>query len=749
MELMLAHRNLSIEPSEHTLDEHSKMVALLCADFAKEIGPEYTHVGSLLGLLHDFGKLHPAFQKYLLAVTEDPPSRAISSPHAILGAYYIGKWLEDNPGLRTACQYIISGHHRGLYDYTELCRNLTNRVKSRIKECHIPDYLEEQVLELIGSISSLPTPSALHTKMLFSALVDADFLDTEAFMNGVQSQARVRYAQKANLSDLEEKLKHYISGFSREGEVNRARRTFLDQALQAGDEAQERVIHTLNLPTGGGKTITSMAWALRCAGRLGHSRIIYVIPYTSIITQTAGIFRSVFGEHVVLEHHSDIDLAEDEDEAYTRVKLLSENWDVPIVVTTNVQFFESIFSHKVSKCRKLHNICNSVVVFDEVQMFPTGFLNSILRTIDQLCRDFHCSILLSSATQPPFEEGVKQKYSLSQGIYALNSPLERIVPYDKSHFGLFDHRVEWHLDKEMLSSDRLAERLAKCEQVLCIVNSRKDAALVYNAVKTAVEDGVKVLHLSRMMCSAHLADRLAEVKECLRLGTRVIVVSTQLIEAGVDLDFPVVYRAFAGIDSIVQAGGRCNREGKLNAKGHLYVFDLDDGSSIPRGIRDGQYASGDVLLNQNHERPDEALIIDYYRSYYNICGNGDKKGICPLLWNEAPEWDFETASKNFVLIDDRGTIDLYVPYGTEGGKLLTTLSNTQKLDRIGRRRLQRFRVGLPKKDFDVLGEGGMIQRIELWGDPNQGIYLLSDLGTYSDEVGLRVENHWLTDILIQ
>lgn len=748
--MILAHRNLLATPSEHTLAAHSEMVARRCAEFSAEINLEYSNVGYLLGLLHDFGKLQPDFQRYLIAVTSSPPQLANKAPHAALGAHYVGHRTSLPERIKKICQYIIAGHHRGLYDYTDLQNALSRRNIHKITTCKPTTELEDKVSEVVSSISPDLIGSALLTRMLFSALVDADFLDTEGFMNSDQSESRCEYAQTADIALLEDRLNIFTLTFSGAGEVNRARSKFLYQAISSGEEADEGIIYSLNLPTGAGKTITSMAWALKCAKRLGRRRIIYVIPYTSIITQTAGIFRKIFGEEIVLEHHSDIDLGEDDDEGYTRVKLLSENWDVPIVVTTNVQFFESLFSHKVSKCRKLHNVCNSVVVFDEVQMFPIEFLNPILRSIDQLNRDFGCSILLSSATQPPFDQGLKQKFSLKEGIYALKCPVKEVVPYDEESFEHFEGRVEWQVRREGLAVETLADRLAKCTQVLCVVNSRRDAALVYEAAKKKVDEHVVVIHLSRMMCSAHLADRLKEIRRRLVEDSRLVVVSTQLIEAGVDLDFPVVYRAHAGIDSIIQAGGRCNREGKQSERGQLFVFDLTDGSKSFGGIKKAQYATEDALFAREigSDMPTRDLITSYYQRYYNQYGNGDKKEICKYLWNEE-EWDFETASNAFNLIDDSGSIDVYVPYGEEGKRLTDEVIKTQKLDRIGRRRLQRYRVGLSKKDFGTVCEGGMVHLIELWGDPAQALYILSDAEAYTEEVGVSSENHWLTDTLIK
>ncbi|MCI6279483.1 MAG: CRISPR-associated helicase Cas3' [Bacteroidales bacterium] len=748
--MILAHRNLSVTPHEHLLTAHSEMVARLCVGFAAEIGSEYAGVGYLLGLLHDFGKLQPDFQRYLNAVTSEPPTPAAKVPHAALGAYYAGNLTNLSEGARRLCRYIIAGHHRGLYNYADLQNALLPRNVHKIRNCKPSSGFEEKVSEVVSTLCQPIKLSALHTRMLFSALVDADFLDTESFMNGSRSENRQGYALTADMTSLEDRLNSFTQTFSKEGEVNGARARFLSQAIHSGEEAEEGVIYTLNLPTGAGKTVTSMAWALKCARRLQHRRIIYVIPYTSIITQTASVFRKIFGDDAVLEHHSDVNIEEDNEEAYTRVKLLSENWDIPIVVTTNVQFFESLFSHKVSKCRKLHNICNSVVVFDEVQMFPIEYLNPILRTIDQLGRDFKCSILLSSATQPPFDQGLKQKFSLQEGIYALTAPTREVVPYDKEDFGHFDGRVEWSARKEELSLEILAGRLSKCTQVLCVVNSRRDAALVYEETKKRAVGGTSVIHLSRMMCSAHLADRLDEIRRHLSVGDRLVVISTQLIEAGVDLDFPVVYRAYAGIDSIVQAGGRCNREGKRDKKGQLFVFSLNDAGRVSNGIKKAQYATDDTLRDQEEssDMPSREMITAYYEKYYNQYGNGDEKGVCKLLWNRDEEWDFEDASRAFRLIDDSGSVDVYVPYGEEGKRLTNEVLKTQRLDRIGRRRLQRYRVGLREKDFKKLADGGMIERVELWADPNQALYVLRDPTAYTEEVGIKSSNHWQTDTLI-
>ena len=485
--------------SIQTLPEHIEGVAHHCALFLEEAGlPELAPLGRLLAQLHDAGKAQTAFQRYILGKSDQ------KAPHSAAGAllatcmlYELSEELQLKKLPRTSqlLAYVISGHHRGLYDYIELRKELKKKeiegryakttealpnIKSELQtwvEEHA-EATESSLKELAKRVGATEQAQAL-IRLLFSCLVDADFLDTEAFMDeerkGRRQEATSGYAP---LEVLRDRLTKHMEGFSTEGKINEARRAFLNQCRAHGRTCPKGY-YSLFLPTGGGKTLSSMAWALETALKHEAQRIIYVIPYTSIITQTAGIFREIFGEENVLEHHSDIsfsgDEASQEAERYERTRLLAENWDAPIIVTTNVQFFESLFSHKVSRSRKVHSIANSVVVFDEVQMFPTEFLNPMLRLLEDLRWIYGTQLLFCSATLPPFDKDHSSTFKKVNDFHQLSDAIQPIVPEDPELFKVFD-RVIYHLEEKVYTTKELAQELSQHDSALCIVNSRRDAS---------------------------------------------------------------------------------------------------------------------------------------------------------------------------------------------------------------------------------------------------------------------------------
>lgn len=406
--------------------------------------------------------------------------------------------------------YCISGHHRGLYDHNEMERRLRHGEHKRwCDACEKLTSVEDLGTTDCDDVGE-PYDLQMAIRMLFSALVDADRLDTEQFMTPDLSAERLRIkGNYASLCTLRERLRARTESFSSAPDtpVNRARAYFLESCRTHG-AGSDPGIYTLSLPTGAGKTISSMAWALEMAIRNHHDRIIYVIPYTSIITQTAMVFREIFGEKNILEHHSEVVVeqqgeGDSGDEQISRLKFLTENWDAPIILTTNIQFFESLFASKPAKCRKVHSIANSVIVMDEVQALPEGFLSPILSAIDTLSEAFHCSILCCSATQPVYDEDLNSPDDGSDYYTPLDTRGD-LVPREAKYFVPFD-RVDYHLEPQTVTSQELADRLATEHSVLCVVNSRKDAGQVYRALRDLPKvKADEVIHLSRSMCSAHL-----------------------------------------------------------------------------------------------------------------------------------------------------------------------------------------------------------------------------------------------------
>ena len=588
-------------------------------------------------------------------------------------------------------------------------------------------------------------------RMLFSALVDADRLDTEQFMTPDLSAERLRIkGNYASLCTLRERLRAKTESFrsAPDTPVNRARAYFLESCRTHGAESDPG-IYTLSLPTGAGKTISSMAWALEMAIRNHHDRIIYVIPYTSIITQTAMVFREIFGEENILEHHSEVVVeqqgeGDSGDEQMSRLKFLTENWDAPIILTTNVQFFESLFASKPAKCRKVHSIANSVIVMDEVQALPEGFLSPILSAIDTLSEAFHCSILCCSATQPVYDEDLNSPDDGSDYYTPLDTRGD-LVPREAKYFVPFD-RVDYHLEPQTVTSQELADRLAAEHSVLCVVNSRKDASQVYRALRDLPKvKADEVIHLSRSMCSAHLRRAIETVKERMREGKLTKVISTQLIEAGVDLDFPCVWRAHSGLGSIIQAGGRCNREGKMERRGQVFVFSLADGSRPFGNIARGCNATKMLLhklSNKITDPTDPEVIAKYYRLYFKDIPDFDTEGIAQDLTEDPEDINFESAAERFKLIDDEGTFPVIVPYMEEGKALVRMIRNHEILTREGYHRMQEYSVSLRQGDYSTLLSHGNIEQIP-WGE--DFISVLVDDECYDSVAGVVISNHWVEE----
>lgn len=739
---------------EQSIEEHCLNVARLAREliYEDEDSCGLKDLAYNAGLLHDFGKYRPDFQRYILAASGANPSGKVppKAPHAIVGAIEAQR-LFDDPMIADTLAYCISGHHRGLYDHNEMERRLRHGEHKRwCDACERLTSVENLETADCDDVDE-PDDLQMAIRMLFSALVDADRLDTERFMTPDLSAERLRIrGNYASLSTLRERLRAKTESFSSAPDtpVNRARAYFLRSCRTHGAESDPD-IYTLSLPTGAGKTISSMAWALEMAIRNHHDRIIYVIPYTSIITQTAMVFREIFGEENILEHHSEVVVEQQTEddkscEQMSRLKFLTENWDAPIILTTNVQFFESLFASKPAKCRKVHSIANSVIVMDEVQALPEGFLSPIFSAISTLSGAFHCSILCCSATQPVYDEDLNSPNTKGEKYPPLVIRGD-LVPREAKYFAPFD-RVDYHLEPQTVTSQELAERLAAEHSVLCVVNSRKDAGQVYRALRDLPKvNADEVIHLSRSMCSAHLRRAIETIKERMREGEPTKVISTQLIEAGVDLDFPCVWRAHSGLGSIIQAGGRCNREGKMEQRGQVFVFSLTDGSKPFGNIARGCNATNDLLpkLSDKKTSPtDPEVIAEYYRRYFARITNFDTQSIAQDLTEDSEYINFESAAERFKLIDDKGTFPVIVPYREEGKALVRKIRNPKLLSREDYHRMQEYSVSLRQGDYTTLLGHGNIEQIQ-WGEDS--ISVLVDDECYDSIAGVVISNHWVEE----
>ncbi|MCA9244870.1 MAG: CRISPR-associated helicase Cas3', partial [Phycisphaerales bacterium] len=555
-------------------------------------------------------------------------------------------------------------------------------------------------------------------RMLFSCLVDADFLATESFMSPDRASDRV--ATQWPIADLAARLDgrlQQLTAAAPDTPVTRARAEVLSRCREMATSAPG--LFSLTVPTGGGKTFSSLSFALRHAQAHNLRRVIYAIPFTSIIEQNADVFRGVFeslGPYIVLEHHSNLD--PDDDTRWGR--LAAENWDAPLIVTTNVQLFESLFASRTSQCRKLHRIARSVIILDECQSLPVELLRPTLVMLDELRRNYGCTIVLCTATQPAIE--------LRDGFPIGLSGATEIVSDPPALYASL-RRVEAH-NIGKLDDDALIERLARHSQVLCVVNTRGHAAKLFGAGPAAgIGDGL--FHLSAQMCPAHRSDVLAEIRARLSaqppLPCRVI--STQLIEAGVDIDFPVVYRTMAGLDSITQAAGRCNREGRRE-RGDVYIFETDE---KPRHLRQAPDHTREVA-----KQHDDLLSLEAMRQYFELMYwsrklEWDKKDIMPMFayGSDGLHFQFREAAQAYEWID-AAQHAIVVPYGEIGRNLIDELRQKSKPPgREFRRRLQRYTVTVYPHIFMQLQQNQVIALC------HESIWVLANANAYDAHLGLR------------
>lgn len=703
-----------------TNEEHQNGVACLASKFASEFG--MAELGHILGLLHDKGKEQKTFQQHIQRDSGYNPSVKVEGDynHAYVGAL-IAKKLFNSPPFYQIIDNIIMGHHRGLYNHGD---------KEEILKRKIP--YDVSIEELDASISihnQLEKAKDVHhlIRMLYSCLVDADYLDTERFMMPEQNLLR---GGKSTIDELLLKLEMHLNDLkinALDTEVNRIRNEVLQYCINASDFSVD--FYSLTVPTGGGKTLSSVLWALRHAKKNNLKRIIIAIPYTSIVTQTAAVLRYIFGDSNVLEHHSNVNITDDNENAQ-KLKLATENWDYPIIVTTNVQLFESLFSNKPSVCRKLHNIVNSVLILDEVQTLPIEFLEPIVDTLDTLKRVFNVSILFTTASQPV----LCGKIIGCNALVSFNAlpQIKEIIPTNALlHERL--RRVKLDIDNTARSYDDIVERITQHSRVLCIVNTRKDAREIYSRLP---KDGV-CLHLSRMMCPAHIRESISVIKNALKSDSNTIirVVATQLIEAGVDIDFPVVFRQEAGLDSVLQAAGRCNREGRFGIC-TTYVFVLQN--QLPQGfITQTNNARKGMVGDYDWFSP--KTMSEYFKRLHGQIDTFDKAQVKHLLYDR--EMQFEEASNKFQLIDD-STISIVINW-----KKTNVLSLIEQLRINGfsyslMKEIAQYSVNVRSKDFRDLVEAGAVEEIK------DGVLLIRDATFYDEKVGLKIENHWLEESLV-
>lgn len=691
------YAHIASDGRKQSVEQHLLGTATLAAEFADAFASS-SH-GQLVGLSHDIGKNTGAFQNRLLGGNK--------VDHATAGAIECTKLNH----IYAACAVI--GHHSGLPDvgnpatdlpgdptcFGRLMKGLNGGIEPYNMTQPLPDAPS------LPTFENDPLAMSFWTRMLYSCLVDADYLDTERFM----SNNAVQRDGYDDLQTLLMKLEAYIRPWlSPKTELDRSRTDILKACLEAG--ANKKGLYTLTVPTGGGKTVASLAFALRHAVKHRAQRVIYIVPYTSIIEQNAEVFRKILGPQNVLEHHSGMLYDSDTDISpeHHHLALATENWDAPIVVTTAVQFFESMYANRSSKCRKLHNICNSVLIFDEAQMIPAVHLQPCVAAIAYLVRHFQSTAVLCTATQPSLNDLIEK--------FTPDLPVTEICPDAHALADRF-RRVTFR-QMGVCNNEVISSELCKHQQVLCIVNSRKAAQELYSLLPTEGS-----FHLSTLMYPAHRQAIFSEIRNRLSNGQPCRVVSTSLIEAGVDVDFPAVYRELSGLDSVLQAAGRCNRNGRRPAlESVVSIFERD--TPVPILFRRNIGAAREALsLGLPIDHPD--TIRQYFKSLRDYMGEGTDKtstithlsqGISGCLL------PFKTVAERFHLIDN-STKTIYVP--EEGIREVIQRILDQSASRADYRLAGRYGVAVYDQHYQALlaagvliplpdGESAVLKRPELY-----------------------------------
>jgi len=574
-------------------------------------------VAKLAALLHDVGKIQPGFQDYLRRL-EAGEKIARGPQHAIWGATYAYLALRQTD-LWEQIALPVFGHHAGLHAASDASLRLSEWADENQQDL---SDLQRVLLEsgfLSGEMSSTKrsgTSLEMFIRMVFSALTDADYLATEEHFDDRKADARGWWRSiEELLARLREEQATFMADPSRrEGELNKIRREIYQACVTASHAPPG--FFRLTVPTGTGKTRSGLAFALEHAQRHKLRRVFTVLPYTSITEQTAKVYREALWDDAVLEHHSQFASGEGEGqaEADARLRAAAENWDAPIIVTTTVQFFESLLSRKPGKARKLHNIARSVIILDEVQALPVELLRPTGDVLRCLVREYGCTVMFCTATQPPLEEAP----ALTE-FYGTD--IMEIVPGYAQYFDSLQ-RVDYEIRRSPPPWSGLAEEVGKAPQVMVIMNTRRDAI----ALLDAMPNGDDVFHLSTLLCGAHRRKVLNTITERLVAGQPVRLISTQVVEAGVDLDFPMVFRAIGPLDRIVQAAGRCNREGKL-AKGKVVLFEPAEGR-VPAGAYRIGFEQAKALLSgcEGSELHKPDLYRTYFRELFSIA-NLDAKAV--------------------------------------------------------------------------------------------------------------------------
>lgn len=724
--MYIAHLRETDDKEIQLLSNHLYETGSLCWEFGNEF--ENGDFAAECGILHDIGKYSNEFQLRIRGEGKIC-DHSTAGARIAYGKSFFGK----------LAAYCIAGHHSGLLDSGTLADSGSEgTLYGRLSEDYkVPDYYrygdEIDISKIRFSPQNIKKTNgsggftfAFFTHMIYSCLTDGDFLNTEAFMNG----GRNRTSTICDFKEMKKLLDSKLNNFPIQKDlVNKKRAEILQQCISKA--SNERGLYKLTVPTGGGKTLSSMAFAINHLIANGLRRIIYVIPYTSIIEQNAKVFSDIFGNDYILEHHSNYDFNHGEDSTDKRKYLASENWDMPIIITTNIQFFESMFSNKSSRNRKLHNIANSVIIFDEVQMFPVEYLKPCIAAISELVFNYRCTAVLCSATQPALDEFF---------------PIKVTEICEDPGNDIFRAFVRTKL--EILGetdSETMADYMMTKEQCITIVNTRKHAKKIYDLLS-----GEGNYHLSTLMCPVHRLKIINEIRDRLRYKQPCRVISTRLIEAGVDVDFPVVYRALCGLDSVIQSAGRCNREGKLvdelghAVMGKVYIFKPEEEfyKRMPSSISLPIEVTREIMRNYEDIMSPEAIEA-YFNLLYFCKGKErlDSKRIMQQLeagvMKGVPNsrnifnYDFKKVADEFKLIEEH-TFAVIIPYDEISSKLIEKLEYVDELKGV-LRSLQPYTVNIFKNEFEALNGVGRLKMVA------EDMGVLRSIEDYNELTGIDIE----------
>lgn len=716
------------------LVEHLDEVGRIARCMGSEI--ELPRAAALAGQLHDLGKYDPAFDARLRG-------EGGRVDHSTAGGAIL-KACAQTQAERSAADllsYAILGHHAGLPDRRGPGGATVDARLNGFNSAHLDPTWETEVSfsldgvieECLGRIEGASPEHAafdlsIAVRMIFSCLVDADFRDTEAFYAKIETRRIDRAWPRLRdiRTDLVARFDTYMHARPREGDVNELRRDILQYVRARA--ALPPGLFTLTVPTGGGKTLASLGFALDHAAQ-GHRRIIYAIPFTSVIDQTAEVFRDVLGAEHVLEHHSAIDEEERPREGRDKLRLAMEDWAAPVVVTTNVQLFESLFAARTSRVRKLHNIAGSIIVLDEAQTIPRHLLMPSIRMIDALTRHWGCTIVLCTATQPALGKTGKP-----EPVHWLDLEGRELAP-DPPDLARHLRRTTLHRAGPM-DDAALVEALRSAPQGLVIVNSRKHALALFRAAQAAGLEGL--VHLTTRRCAADRQGALSKVRRRLDPDDPkpCRVIATSLIEAGVDVDFPAVWRAEAGLDQIVQAAGRCNREGRRAPEDSVVtVFEAPD-NAPPSGIA-GLIGDMQRMVDKHDDLQSPAAMEAYFREIFWRVGDGlDRERIVKRfdMSNDGTDFAFRSAAEDFRMIES-GMAPVIVPFDDFAARKIKDLKVRDIPSGVLARTLQPYIVQVPPRDREKLIAAGRVvfEAPDLRGD--QFAVLIRD-ELYNLEVGL-------------